>query len=240
MSKVPDADFAESNDFSPSYASWNSALFESSVILTVWEHAAELIGDDHVAFLHSDIEPHFGNQVWHRINAALDERPYRAVGLVAPITQQYIWTKWQIPDTAMLSPKYDPMMLHAFDHSIMVWDLIKKHDRDLFEWAMDEQPKLVYAHQFACSRKAFDALGAYLYKIASQMPMRDAGLWTPHMFERLIALYLARFGGEPLLTTSFWHHASSGVYGPGSHSLYGSRPFRYYSIKHRSIEALVH
>ena len=59
MTKVKSADLSEANDFFPTYASWNSGLFETSVILTVWEHADEIIGNNNVAIIHSDIELHF-------------------------------------------------------------------------------------------------------------------------------------------------------------------------------------
>src|SRR4051812_25431073 len=85
----------------------------------------------------------------------------------------------------------------------------------------------------ACSRKTFDELGSRLYAVAHRLRLQDAGFWTPHMFERFIALYLAKIGGPPVLSTCFWHYSSSGAFGPGELSLYGPRPRRYYRLATR-------
>lgn len=232
--KMANVDLSEAGDFFPTYASWNSALFETSVILTVWEHAKELLGTGHVAILHSDIKPHFGAvETWEKVNGWLDEKPGRAVGLTAPFSYSHLWDGWEIPKGVPFKPAYDPMMVHPFDNGIRVWDYVKQYDPDVYEWAMDEQPRLIYAHQFACSSSVFDKLGGKLYEVAQRLRFRDVGLWTPHMFERLIGLYLARLGGEPLLSTAFWHMASSGSFGPGELSLYGPRPRRFYQLATR-------
>ena len=222
------SDFSEAGDFSPTYATWNSALFETSMILTVWEHANELIGDNHVAIIHSDVELHFkAAETWKKLNKALDDNPTSSIALTIPIAYQGLWDDWLVPNNAMLTPDNDPYKIHCFDNKIHVWDLIKECDPEIYDWAFDTQPKMIYSHQFACSRETFEYLGNRLYNIASRMRLRDIGLWTPHVFERLIALYLAHYG-EPILTTAFFHYQSSGVYGPGDHSLYGPRPLRFY------------
>ncbi len=232
--KVKNADLSESNDFFPTYASWNSVLFETSVILTIWEHADELIGDDNVAILHSDIMPHFKPaETWKRINRWLKQNEKRAVGLTATSAATNVWNDWLIPKEVPYIPKFDPMALHSFDNGIHVWDYIKIYDSDIYQWAMDTQPRLIYSHQFACTRKTFDHLGHKLYNIAHKLRLQDAGFWTPHMFERLIGLYLARYGGEPVLSTCFWHVSSSGANGPGELSLYGPRPRRFYRLRTR-------
>jgi hypothetical protein len=227
-------DLSEAADFYPTYAPWNSALFETSVILTVWEHADDLIGQNDVAIIHSDINLHFkAAETWKKVAGWLKEKPGRAVGLTAPSSAQGLWDDWLIPESVPYRPEFDPMKLHSFDHGIRVWDYIKTYDQDIYEWAMDEQPRLVYSHQFACSRKTFDELGHRLYTIAQKLRLRDIGFWTPHMFERLIALYLAKTGGPPVLSTCFWHYSSSGAFGPGELSLYGPRPRRYYRLATR-------
>lgn len=236
-SRVNDAHLSESNDFFPTYASWNSCLFETSVILTVWEHANELIGANDVAILHSDVTPHFTPAAtWTKIDALLREQEARAIGLTVPISYMGMWDDWLVPNTIDLVPATDPMNLHVFDNEIKVWDFIRRYDADIHDWAFATQPTLIYSHQFACTRATFDQLGQRLYEIASKLRLRDVGFWTPHMFERLIALYLARIGGKPVLTTAFWHQASSGVFGPGAFSLYGPRPLRYYRVKQRALE----
>lgn len=233
--KMPKVDFSEAGDFHPTYAPWNSSLFETSVILTLWEHANELVGQNHVAILHSDVDLHFkAVDTWKMVAGWLQEKPERAVGLTAPASAIGVWDDhWEIPKKVPYVPDYDPMKLHSFDHGIRVWDIIKQYDPDIHTWAMDTQPRLVYSHQFACSRASFDALGSRLYEVAQRLRLRDTGFWTPHMFERLIALYLARHGGEPVLSTCFWHYSSSGAFGPGELSLYGPRPRKYYRLTTR-------
>lgn len=228
--KVVGVDLFESNDFFPTYASWNSCLFETSVILTVWEHADQLIGDDSVAIMHTDIERHFDvDDTWNNISEGIRNA---AVGLTAPVRFKGIWEDWLVPDDALCTPEHDPFHRHAFDNKIHVWEFIKRYDPAIYDWAMDTQPRLIYSHQFACSREMFDILGSKLYRVASKLRLRDVGFWTPHMFERLIALYLAQHG-EVVLTTAFWHLAASGIAGPGEQSLYGPRPLKYYRIMPR-------
>lgn len=227
--KIESADLSEANDFFPTYAAWNSGLFETSVILTIWEHADQLIGDDDVAFLHSDIELHFSvAETWRKISDTIADGP-ASLALTVPAPFRGMWEDWLVPEDAPLYPKYDPYKIHCFDNGIFVWDIIKDYDYDLYEWAFDTQPQMIYAHQFACSRQTFDYLGNNLWEMANRLRLRDLGFWTPHMFERLIALYLARHS-KPVLTTAFWHYQSSGAYGPGDHSLYGPRPLRYYRV----------
>lgn len=236
--KPPRVDYYESNDFFPTYASWNSALFETSVILTVWEHAEHLIGDDHVAILHTDIVSHFkSGETWRKLHKSLTAEPNRPIGLTVSSSYQGMWDEWLVPDNAPFVPKLDPMRIHAFDNGLHVWDFIKTYDQDIYDWAMDTNPKLIYSHQFACTRAMFDKLGNKLYSIASRLRLSDIGFWTPHMFERLIALYLAKLG-QPLLTTAFWHHSSSGTFGPGEFSLYGPRALKYYRVCTRWNEAM--
>lgn len=230
---VPNANLSEANDFFPTYASWNSVLFETSVILTIWEHADELIGNDPVAILHSDIRPHFTPaKIWKQVRKWVDAGS--PVGLTAPSACSHAWHDWLIPADAKFIPKRDPMALHDFEFGIDVWDHIKEYDLDHFQWAMDTQPNLIYSHQFACSRQLFDILGNKLYEVARKLRLRDTGFWTPHMFERLIAIYLARYGeASPILSTCFWHVSSSGSLGPGQLTLYGPRPRRFYRIRTR-------
>lgn len=237
VTKNKNSDLSEANDFYPTYASWNSALFETSVILTIWEHADVLIGDDHVAIMHSDVDIHFKpSETWKRLNDELDTNLNSSIALTIPVAYNGLWDDWLIPEDTHLIPKYDPYMIHCFDNEIYVWDIIRKYDPDIYDWAMDTQPKMIYSHQFACTRDTFDYLGNKLYDVVNRLRLTDVGFWTPHVFERLIALYLAH-RGKPVLTTAFLHYQSSGVYGPGDHSLYGPRPVRYYHTITRANRA---
>lgn len=222
--------YSESNDFFPSYASWNSSIFESSVILTIWEHMDKIVKGDYIAILHTDIEPHFDcGFIWGEISKALGENENSSVALTVPFSYKGILEDWLIPEDFPIRAKNDPMLLHAFDNDIHVWEFIKKYDPDAFAYAMDVNPRMIYSHQFACSVKVFDRLGEKLFGIASNLRLGDIGFWSPHMFERLIAIYLAMFG-EPILSTAFWHHSSSGTFGPGEQSLYGPRALRFYNV----------
>jgi len=225
--KVPGVDYSESNDFFPTYASWNSILFETSVILTVWEHADELIGNDNVAFLHTDTRMKYNPAfTWKRIGSILKHDPNKSIGLTvnAVTSSDFI-----LNDRECLTPKNDPMFLCQFGVGIRVWDYIKEYDPEIYEWAMDVQPTLICAHQFACTRSTLDYLGPKLYEVARKLRLRDTGLWTPHMFERLIALYLAK-RGDIVCTSAFLHHASSGVTGPGEQTLYGPKGYKFFKI----------
>lgn len=234
-SKVANADLSEAADFFPTYASWNSSLFETSIIMTVWEHADNLIGNNHIAFLHTDVQLHFDAiDTWKRIDDHLNADQASSMALTAPNAYRGLWNDWIVDDGHLLIPKNDPYKIHCFDNGIFIWNIIKEYDHDIYEWAFDTQPLMIYGHQFACSRATFDYLGGKLNQVIDKIRLRDVGLWTPHVFERLIALYLAR-RGPPTLTTAFWHYQSSGIYGPGDHSLYGPRPVRYYKVYKNSM-----
>jgi hypothetical protein len=235
-SRILDVDYSEASDFFPSYASWNSALFETSVILTIWEHADEMIGDGNIAVLHSDVTPHFdAGTTWSQINSWIDEHPTRSIGLVVPDYYSSTYEDWLIPESNPLNIDHDPMWLHAFDNNIFVWDFIKKYDFDIYQFALDTKPRMIYSHQFACSRAVFDNLGFRLYEIAHKIRLQDVGFWTAHMFERLIGLYLAKINPNPLITTAFWHHCSSKSGNLESMNLYGPRALKHYKIASRAI-----
>jgi hypothetical protein len=231
---VEGADYRESSDFYPTYASYNSCLFETSVILTVWEHADELIGNDNVLVMHTDVTPHYKPAyTWKKLESDLTLN--RPIGITMPVAYKGMYDEWEVTNTANFTPKMDPMRIHAFDHKIHVWEYIKRYDADIYEYGMDVNPKMIYSHQFACNRATFDVLGSKLMDVVCRLRLGDIGFWTPHMFERLIALYLAKHGGEPILTTAFWHYSSSGAFGPGDLSLYGPRGFKHYKTVSRII-----
>lgn len=233
--KINNVHYSEANDFFPTYASLNSALFETSVILTVWEHADQLIGENHVAILHTDITPSISpKQIWQNVINSISENDTNIIGMTMPQHYNGMIDDWIVPDTIKLNAKNDPMLLTAFDNNIHIWQFIKKYDYEIYQWCMDTDPRMIYSHQFACSRIIFDKLGEKLLDIVNRLKLSDIGLWTPHMFERLIALYLAKFG-NPIITKSFWHFSSSGAFGPGQHNLYGPRGRKYYNICSRNI-----
>ena len=194
--KVDCANLSESNDFFPTYASLNSILFETSVILTVWEHYDELIGDDSIAILHSDITPRYDSSIlWSKLENWLGDNSNRAIGLTVNRNLEQFVVGDQLSNSSFYIPQNDPMHKHDFDCSISVWDYVKDLDYQIYCWAMDTQPLLIYSHQFCCSKKTFNILGAKLMDAVNRLKFGDCGLWTPHVFERLIALYLAYIGG---------------------------------------------
>lgn len=232
-SKSPHATLSEANDFFPNCASWNTALFESSVIMTVWEHLDNLIKTDYICILHSDIimnkDPEY---TWKTLIEYSNNSA--AVGVTASIGLKQIVHEFDL--NYNYTPNNDPMMVHAFDHNIHIWEYIRKLDSEIYDWAMDVQPILIYTHQFLCPIWMYEKLGNKLYNIASRLELRDVGFWTPHVFERLIALYLAFYSdNKQRLTTAFWHAASSGNLGPGEFTLYGPRCLRYYKIKRKIL-----
>ena len=234
--RVKGADYSESSDFFPTYASYNSCLFETSVILTAWEHADELIGDNDVAVLHTDIVlKGKANETWSSLNAELKSDPDRPIGLTIAAAYKGIFNNWLIDENDIFRCNYDPMRIHCFENKIYVYDYIKKYDLDIYEFAMDANPLMIYSHQFCITRKAFDVLGDKLMRVVNRLRLEDIGFWTPHMFERLIALYLAKYIGRPKLTTAFHHFSSSGSFGPGQLSLYGPRGFKHYRPATRLI-----
>lgn len=233
--KIKNVHFSEAADFFPTYASLNSALFETSVILTVWEHADQLIGNNHVAILHTDIVPSLPTkQIWGNVLNSINNNHDNVIGMTMPQHYNGMIDDWIVQDNIRLNAKNDPMLLTAFDNNIHVWEFIKRYDYDTYQWCMDTDPRMIYSHQFACSRKIFDKLGSLLINIVNKLRLSDIGLWTPHMFERLIALYLAKIG-NPIITRSFWHFSSSGAFGPGHHNLYGPRGRKYYNICSRTV-----
>jgi hypothetical protein len=72
MTKPPKYDLSEVADFYPTYASLNSSIFESSIILTIWEHIENMSNNEYIGFLHTDIEPYFPkNELWAKIIESL-------------------------------------------------------------------------------------------------------------------------------------------------------------------------
>lgn len=226
-SRVGTAHFSESGDFNPNFASLNSCLFESSVILTVWEHLDELVKSDSVAILHTDVEKNYvDEEVWDVISSYTRTH---SIGLTMPLDHTGLFKDHLLADSSKLRFSNDPYHKHSFDYGIDVWGIVRKIDKELYEWANKENPIMIYSHQFACSKKVFDRLGTNLYKALSRINLADVGLWVPHVFERLIALYLAKFG-YIRITDYFKHYGSSGS-GNGNLKLYGPREYKYFKLR---------
>jgi hypothetical protein len=227
MARHEQADYSEANDFHPNYASRNSAIFETSVILTMWEHADAVFGDDPVCFLHTDVVPRYtlGDTIAKLRQFALDGQ---TVGLTVYTDAARLWAETTLPDDHHLRARNDSMIRSPFSAGINVWELLKRHAPDDYQWAMDENPQMVYGHQFMCPRPVFDSLGARLLDFTNRLRLSDVGLWTPHVCERLIAIHLARHSKSVVLSTLFLHRGASSATGPGSYALYGIKGYRHY------------
>jgi hypothetical protein len=227
-SKVVAGAYSESGDFNPNFASLNSCLFESSVILTAWEHIDELAKSDVVAILHTDVDKNYaGVDLWRKIAAFTKTHN---VGLTMSPDHLFKFKDHVLVDNARLRFKNDPYRVHSFDHGIDVWGIVQKVDKELYEWASNENPVMIYSHQFACSKRVFKKLGVNLYKALSRINLADVGLWIPHIFERLIALNLAKLGYVKI-TDYFRHYGSSGIKGQADLKLYGPREYKFFRLR---------
>lgn len=220
----------ESSDFFPSYACYNSVLFESSAILTVWEHSESLFIPGPVIISHTDVTPMFDFSEFERI---LPNGRF-SIGTTIP---SYIIEKY---DELMIDPtnfsfRLDPWHIAQFDGYLDVWDLIEKLDPVAAEWALDNDPYMIYSHQFCVDRETFENLGSQLYDIVMPIRLEQCGLWTAHVFERIIAIRLAMMN-TPILTSMFSHLSSSGPKGPGSLTLYGPRAYKHFRMFSKSLE----
>lgn len=221
-------------DFFPNYASYNSALFETSCILTMWEHIDEMyMNDGPVMISHTDIIPKFS--VRETIDYVENIEGDFAIGTTVPSYDSEKHTKLVIENIDMYRASMDPWKLSLFDGTVDVWGLIKILDKEAWEFSMDTDPVMIYSHQFCASRRVFDNLCLKLSRIATQMRLGQCGLWTPHVFERIIAIRLA-METNPVLLASFSHLSSSGPAGNGAMKLYGPRMHKFLRTTSRMIE----
>lgn len=221
------------SDFFPGYASFNSILFETSCILTMWEHADQLFQDGPVMILHTDITPMV------RVADLLDyleglKTDYVA-GLTVPSYHADEYEDMLIPDTNKYRASVDPWRSQNFDGIVDIWELVRMIDPDAWEFAQDTDPIMIYSHQFVASRPLFDELGYHLCQTVTQLKLGQCGLWTPHVFERILAIRLAMLA-RPRLLAAFSHQSSSGPKGEGALTLYGPRAYKYLRLKSRVME----
>lgn len=221
--------YRESSDFHPTYACYNSILFESSCILTVWEHSDSLFKDGPIIISHTDVIPRF------KFQELLDiiDGPRYSVGTTIP---SYIVDKYDslVIDGSEFRYSLDPWQITEFDGYIDIWGLIERIDPEAAYWALQNDPRMIYSHQFMIDRESFEILGEQLRKIVMPMKLEDCGLWSAHVFERIIAIRLAMLN-KPVLTSFFSHLSSSGPRGPGGMTLYGPRSYKHFKMFSKSI-----
>lgn len=187
-------------DFYPTYSAWGSMIGNVSTILTVWEHADQLVGNDFVAFLDGR----------SRMNkAAVDTWPI-LIDMVDEDTSLGIASyncfnglnDLILPDDFRY---FDAFLNNAFDVNTYVWDMIKKYDLEAYEFAAESKPRIIMNNQFMCTRQVFDVLGYKLLLVIEKMRVRDVGMWTKKFVERLLGIYLAQLTVS-VYTTAFWYH----------------------------------
>lgn len=219
------------SDFFPNYASYNSILFEGSCILTLWEHMYQLFDDSPIMLLHTDV------QAMHRITKVVDlvsELDSFVCGITIPSYAADNYNDLVIADTDKYRCSMDPWRILQFDGVVDIWELIKIIDHEAWEFAMDTDPVMIYSHQFVASRDIFDKLGRKLCELVTQLRLGQCGLWTPHVFERIIAIRLA-MEVEPVLLAAFSHQSSSGPKGNGALTLYGPRSYKFLQLNSRML-----
>lgn len=233
MTKPEKYDFSEVSDFYPSYASLNSAIFESSIILTIWEHFREICNNEYIGFLHTDIKPRLEpKKLWPKILSELNDKK-TTLGVAFPLEFSAAHhNAWHLIDNYVLRPSTDPMYLHRFDLEKSLWDIIKKVDNDIFEFAMENNPPMIYSHMFITSLDIFDKLGSLLRNALEKLAAAELGLWAPHLFERLIGLYCSKLSVVKNVC-AFEHYAGSSPSKPSAFALYGTRAYKYFKTSRK-------
>lgn len=220
----------ESTDFFPNYACYNSVLFETSAVLTIWEHADSLFVPGPIIISHTDVTQRF---TFEELLSLTHNGTY-SIGTTIP---SYVVDEYDelVIDPTKYTYRLDPWHIADFDGRLDVWGLINTLDPEAAEFALDVDPFMIYSHQFCVDRKTFDALGFALSKAVIPMRLEQCGLWTAHICERLVAIRLAMLN-TPILTSMFSHLSSSGPKGPGDLTLYGPRAYKHFRMFSRNSQ----
>lgn len=220
-------DGVRESDFFPSYASHNSILFETSCILTIWEHLDDIAPEGPISFLHTDINPL--HNVINTVDLLLGKKSF-VCGLVIPEHHDK-HESLIIDDVDFYRYSSDPWNIARFDGIVDILDLIRIVDKQSWEFANDTNPVMIYGHQFAVSRDIFNKVAMDVANIVMKLRLSQCGLWTPHVFERIWAIRFA-MESNPILLSSFSHKLSSGSRESDT-QYYGFRRFKYYKTKSR-------
>jgi len=217
------------SDLFPSYCSYNTILFETSCILSVWEHANEIFQDGPVVILHTDIIPRFPFSKTIDYLSGLDSF---ACGLTIP--EHHHSDTLVVGNVDDYRASLDPWRTGRFDGLVDIWDLIRTVDKQAWEFAHDHDPVMIYGHQFAVSRDIFDKVAKDIANIVLKLRLGQCGLWTPHVFERLWAIRFA-MQTDPMLLSSFAHKLSSGS-GDSDLQLYGHKSYKFMKLRSRIFD----
>lgn len=193
------ADYLASADFYPTYSAWGSAVGSASTILTVWEHADQLVGNDFVAFLDGRSKMNkTAAETWPILNDMIDEDT--SLGIASYNCFRGI-NDLILPDDFRY---FDAFSNNAFDVNTYIWDMIKKYDNDAYNFAVESKPRIIMNSQFMCTRQVLDVLGYRLLLVVEKLRIRDVGMWTEKFVNRLLGIYLAQLT-VTVYTTAFWH-----------------------------------
>jgi hypothetical protein len=193
------ADYIAKSDFYPTYSAWNSAIGYASTILTVWEHADQLIGNDYVAFLDGQSRmQRSADETWKTLLDIIDEDT--SIGITSYNCFDGSFKSLVLPDDFCY---HDVFSENTFDVNVHIWDMIKKYDIDAYNFAIESKPKIILNNQFMCTRQVLDVLGYKLLLVIEKMKVRDIGMWTEKFVERLLGIYLAQLTVS-VYTTAFW------------------------------------
>ena len=218
-----DGVLTEAYDFLPNYSSLNSVLFESSVILTSWKHKEQLFNADFCGFIHDDIEPteYFSDAVDIIENGPKVNASY---GITTPAGIDVGCVDFT--DDDYFKSDNDPWRSMSFDFENNIWDLIKRYDADSYRIATKNIP-MIYGHQFICTNDVFDKVCSDLNDVLGRITLSEVGLWIPHIFERILAIKLYKYGTDNFkLLNMYSHNLSSGK---GGNKLYGVKEYKFIS-----------
>jgi|688.fasta_scaffold497362_2 hypothetical protein len=212
-----DADYIAKSDFYPTYSAWSSVIGNASTILTVWEHADQLIGNNHVAFLNGrSMMQRSASETWDGLLEVIDEDTSLGIASCLKSNNDLVLT-----DDFRYFDLYSE---NSFDVNTHIWDMIRKYDAEAYNYAFDSKPRMIIDCQFMCTRQVLDVLGYKLLLVVEKMKVRDTGMWTEKFVERLLGIYLAQLTVS-VYTTAFWCRSED----------YAVRPSRFLNVKPKVI-----
>jgi hypothetical protein len=215
-------------DLFPNYASYNSILFETSCILSVWEHLPEMFPTGNIAFLHTDVIRRFN---FLEILNRMPGNDEFAFGLTIPESHTEFVKSFEIENEDNYRYSLDPWHASKFDGVVDILELLRIIDAESWEFANDTNPIMIYGHQFAVSRRIFEEVAYEIAGIVNNLRLGQCGIWTPHVFERIWAIRLA-MKVRPTLFSPLIHKLNSGST-KSSNQNYGIRSFKYLKMRSR-------
>lgn len=219
-----DGVLSEARDFIPNFSHLNSILFESSVILTSWQHMDQVFGQSHVAFVHDDItKTEYFDEGIELINSGPTSGA--SYGITTPSGINV--GRLDFTDSQHFRCSNDPWWMSSFDMRVNVWAALREYDEEAYEYVKYNDIPMIYGHQFICTSDVFAKLGASMASVLDRVTLSNTGLWTPHVFERIIAIRLHMYSHSVHRLLNLYHHDLSS--GHGKNKLYGVREYKFIS-----------